>query len=148
LVIEGEEEIMKTHQRLIGAFVLSLVAAVVVVGSAQAQHPNDRGGMLGVGGIAAEGAADHAVIPNDRAGMLGVGGIEREALQSAAVRPDDRGGLRGPGAVATAEPIAAVIEDGFQWRDAAFGAAAAVGIALLGIVGALTLRQHRRVILR
>jgi hypothetical protein len=139
---------MKTHQRLIGAFVLSLVTAVVIVGTAQAQHPNDRGGMLGVGGIAAEGVADHAVIPNDRAGMLGVGGIDRETLQTASVRPDDRGGLRGPGAVATAQHIAAVIDDGFQWRDAAFGAAAAFGIALLGIVGALTLRQHRRVILR
>ena len=139
---------MKRHQRLLGAFVLSLVTAVIMVGTAQAQHPNDRGGMLGVGGIAAESVADHAVIPNDRAGMLGVGAIEREALQSASVRPDDRGGLRGPGAVAAAGPIAAVVDDGFQWRDAAFGAGAALAIVFLGIVGAVTLRQHRRVILR
>ena len=103
--------------------------------------------MLGVGGIAAESVADHAVIPNDRVGMLGVGAIQREALQSASVRPDDRGGLRGPGAVA-AGTIAAVVDDGFQWRDAAFGAGAALAIVFLGIVGALTLRQHRRVILR
>ncbi len=138
---------MKAHQRLIGALVLTLVTTVVMVGPAQAQHPNDRGGMLGIGGIAADGGV-RAVLPNDRAGMLGIGGIERQALQLASVRPDDRGSLRGPGAVATASSVAAVADDGFQWRDAGFEAAAVFGIVLLGIVGALTLRQHRRVVLR
>ena len=138
---------MKAHQRLIGALVLSLATTVVMVGPAQAQHPNDRSGMLGIG--AATDGGGRAVVPNDRAGMLGIGGIERQTVQLASVRPDDRGSLRGPGAVATASTSAAVADDGFQWRDAGFeAAAAAFGIALLGIVGALTLRQHRRVLVR
>lgn len=144
--IQGKEEIVKAHQRLIGALVLTLVTTVVMVGPAQAQHPNDRGGMLGIG--AATDGGVRAVLPNDRAGMLGIGGIERQALHLASVRPDDRGSLRGPGAVATASSVAAVADDGFQWRDAGFEAAAVFGIVLLGIVGALTLRQHRRVVLR
>jgi hypothetical protein len=144
---KAKEEIVKAHQRFIGALVLSLATTVVMVGPAQAQHPNDRGGMLGIGG-AADGADGRAVIPNDRAGKLGIGGIESQTLQLASVRPDDRGSLRGPGAVATASTVTAVADDGFQWRDAGFEAAAAFGIALLGIVGALTLRQHRRVLVR
>jgi hypothetical protein len=138
---------MKAHQRLIGALVLSFATTVVMVGPAHAQHPNDRGGLLGIGG-AAKGVDGRAAIPNDRAGMLGIGGIERQTLQLASVRPDDRGSLRGPGAVATAPTVAAIADDGFQWRDAGFEAAAAFGIVLLGLVGALTLRQHRRVLAR
>jgi hypothetical protein len=145
--IQGKEEIVNAHQRLIGALVLSLATTVVMVGPAHAQHPNDRGGMLGIGG-AADGVGGRAVIPNDRAGKLGIGGVESQTLQLASVRPDDRGSLRGPGAVATASSVAAVADDGFQWRDAGFEAAAAFGIVLLGIGGALTLRQHRRVLLR
>jgi hypothetical protein len=146
--IQGKEEIVKAHQRLIGTLVLSLATTVVMVAPAQAQHPNDRGGTLGIGGITAEGAGGHAVFPNDRAGMLGIGGIESQTLQLASVRPDDRGSLRGPGAVATASAVAAVADDGFQWRDAGLAAAAVFGLVLLGIVRALTLRQHRRVALR
>jgi hypothetical protein len=139
-------------QRMIGALVLTLATAAVVVGAAQAEHPNDRAGMLGVGGVAASEAADQAVIPNDRGGMLGVGGIESPGLQSTPVRPDDRGGLRGPGTVstevATQMPTVTIASgDGFQWGDAAFGAAAALGFVLLGMLAALTIRHRSRVIL-
>ncbi len=186
-------------QRMIGALVLTLATAAVLVGAAQAEHPNDRAGVLGVGGVAATQAAvvpdwieravaaralmdntqaavapdwieravaraqaDRVVLPNDRAGMLGVGGIasssqpvvpdwiERAALRAATdVRPDDRGGLRGPGMVPTEAPaVTTASGDGFRWGDAAFGAAGALGLVLLGMLAALTIRHRSRVILR
>ena len=51
---------------MIGALVLTLAAAAVLVGAAQAEHPNDRAGALGVGGVA---ATQTAVVPDwiDRA---------------------------------------------------------------------------------
>ena len=184
-------------QRMIRALVLSLATAAVVVGTAQAENPNDRAGALGAGGIAASqttpvpdwferaaaraikgntqtavvpdwferaaarALAHDAVLPNDRAGMLGVGGIEpssqpavsdafeRAVLREATpVRPDDRGGPRGPGTVLTGVPTATTAsDDGFQWDDAAFGAAAVLGFALLGTVAAVTIRNRRKVIL-
>ena len=123
---------MKLQRQRMGALALTIVTAAVLVGSAQAGHPNDRAGMLGVGGVAVEqgtGAVDdQAIRPNDRPGMLGVGGIE----------PVRDTGVR---AVTTSSA------DGFQWGDAAFGAAAAFGFVLLGAAGALAIRHRGRVIL-
>ena len=93
--------------------------------------------------------------------MLGVGAIEsssqpvvpdwfeRAVLREATtVRPDDRGGLHGPGMVPTDVPtLAPASGDGFQWGDAAFGAAGALGLILIGILAALTFRHRNRLIL-
>ena len=40
-------------QRMIVALVVAVAAATALAGAAQAEHPNDRAGVLGVGGIAA-----------------------------------------------------------------------------------------------
>jgi hypothetical protein len=137
-------------QRSIGALALALAAAAAVVGAAQAGHPSDRAGMLGVGGVAAEVAGDAAVVPNDRGGMLGVGSIESPS-PVAHQRPDDRAGLHGPGMVVTAgstqAPSVTVTNDGFRWGDAAFGAAAALGIVLLGTLAVVFVRQRSRMML-
>jgi hypothetical protein len=149
-------------QRMVGVFALTLAAAAVMAGAAQAEHPNDRAGMLGVGGVAASqttlspdwferavarDVGDRAVIPNDRGGMLGVGGIESQALQqSAPIVGDDRSGLYGPGIVSAEVPsVTTASDDGFQWGDAGFGAAAALGMVLLGMAAALAIRHRSRV---
>ena len=205
-------------QRMIVALALAVAAATALAGAAQAEHPNDRAGVLGVGGIAAtqtvaspdwieraaaraladntqtvaspdwieraaaraladntqaiaspdwiERAAARAlsgdvVVPNDRRGRLGVGAVEsssqavapdwfeRAALRGATeARPDDRGGLRGPGMVPTETPtVTTDTGDGFRWGDAAFGAVAALGLVLLGVLAAVTIRNRSRVIL-
>ncbi len=93
--------------------------------------------MLGVGAIE---SSSQPVIPD---------WFERAALREATtVRPDDRGGMRGPGMVPTEVPTAtAASGDGFQWGDAVFGAAAALGMVLFGMLAALTIRHRNRVIL-
>jgi hypothetical protein len=158
-------------QHLPRAIAAALVAAAVLAGTAQADRPDDRARMLGVGAISSavatpdvfERAAiramrDGVVRPDDRPGLRGVGGIasvpavpdafERAVLRLAMpVRPNDRGGLQGPGSVATGVPSVTSVSDGFQWSDAAFGAAAAFGFVLLAGAAALTIRHRSRVIL-
>jgi hypothetical protein len=145
---------MKVHaQRLIGAVSLALTVSAVLAGGALADRPDDRAGMLGVGGASsalaipdaferavARGIGERPVHPNDRTGMPGVGGleagpvpdvIERTVLREATpVRPDD-----------------VITEDGFQWGDAAFGAGAAFGLVLLAAGATATIRYRRRVVL-
>jgi hypothetical protein len=128
--------------RMLGVLAVTLAAAVVVGSAAAAEHPNDRAGVLGVGGVSASDGGDRVVIPNDRGGLLGVGSIEAQALAGMPAQPDDRGGLRRSGAAVTeAQSVKAPAGDGFQWADAAFGAAAALGIVLLGIAGVGALRR-------
>ena len=43
--------------------------------------------------------------------------------------------------------IRSVPDDGFQWGDAAFGAGAALGLVLLGVVAVMTIRHRSRVAL-
>jgi hypothetical protein len=77
--------------------------------------------------------------------------FERAVLRESAatpVRPDDRAGTRGPGIVATAAPVSvSADETGFQWGDALFGAAAAIGAVLLAGAATLTIRHRGRVIM-
>jgi hypothetical protein len=64
------------------------------------------------------------------------------------VRPDDRAGARGPGSAPVSSTIATSVEDSFGWGDALFGAAAVLGLVLLGGVAAVTLVRRHRLILR
>jgi hypothetical protein len=134
-------------QRLIGAVSLALVAAAIVVGAAQADRPDDRAGMLGVG-AASSAVGERPLHPNDRTGMLGVGGVSSVETPVAPVRPDDRAGIRGPGLVpADSAAVTAISDDGFRWGDAAFGAGAAFGLVLLAAGATATIRYRRRVVL-
>ena len=139
-------------QRLAGSISAGMAVAAMLAGGALADRPDDRAGMLGVGGAS---VSEQTVHPNDRAGALGVGGALQAAVpvnravlpDSALVRPDDRGGIRGP-AMAAASSVATttVSGDSFRWGDAAFGALAAFGFLLLTGATMVMLRGRSRVL--
>jgi hypothetical protein len=113
--------------RRIAVLVVTLAAAVAMVGSARAEHPGDR------------------------AGMLGVGAVERASHEAAAVRPDDRDGLHGPGSVSVGdpEPALAVLADssgGWRWADATSWGAVAAGLLVLGALVVGVRRNRSRVV--
>jgi hypothetical protein len=160
-------------QRLLGAVSVGLTVTALLAGGAQADRPDDRAGRLGVGGAssaftpptdvferaAARAIGDRSIRPDEGSGLRSVGGVasvsvvpdafERAVLRlETSPRPDDRAGLHGPGSIATQLPAATPVSaDGFEWGDAAFGAAAALGFVLLAGAAALTIRQRGRVIL-
>jgi len=131
-------------KRMASSALLALCAAAAFAGAAQAERPDDRSGLLGVGG-AESSFRSGAVRPDDRAGLLGVGSAD--GSRAAAIRPDDRGDVRGPGAhpVQIVPPTAT--RDGFHWGDAFLGAAAALTMLMLGAALALSIRSRARVIL-
>jgi len=98
-------------------------------------HPNDRGGMLGVGAV-------------DRALVSPPDAFERAVairLAAAPARPDDRAGARGPGANARSADTAP-LESGtvaFAWQDATIGADAMLAALMLVAVVGLTIRRAR-----
>jgi hypothetical protein len=100
----------------------------------QSSHPNDRRGMLGVGGVFAGSgpdASELAVLRDD-----------------APVRPDDRSGIRGPGIAPSEAPAVTLVSaGGFQWEDAAFGAGAAFGLVLVAGLAFAAIRHRGRVVL-
>jgi hypothetical protein len=70
-------------QRFVGTLLSGLALLAILAGGAQAVHPNDRPGMLGIRG----GTSAKAASPD---------WFERAALRDApAARPDDRAGVRG-----------------------------------------------------
>ena len=90
--------------------------------------------------------------PDDRAGPLGVGAAQPLASTadgSTVVRPDDRATLRGPGAVDSTVVVAtpwaiAAAADGFDWTDAAIGAAGAIAVMVLaGALGVAAVRARQ-----
>jgi hypothetical protein len=92
--------------------------------------------------------------PDDRAGPLGVGAAQAltstgTADGSTVVRPDDRATLRGPGAVDSTVVVAtpwaiAAAADGFDWTDAAIGAAGAIAVMVLaGALGVAAVRARQ-----
>jgi hypothetical protein len=127
---------------------ITTLAALVVGGAALAASPNDRGGMTGVGAIAASAQAPDAF---ERAAIRATATqapdvLERAAIRAAAatpVRPDDRAGVRGPSLAPTGSvPFVAPAETGFQWGDASLGAGVVFGMLLVaGLVG-LTIRRR------
>ena len=92
--------------------------------------------------------------PDDRAGPLGVGAAQAltstgTADDSTVLRPDDRATLRGPGAVDSTVVVAtpgaiATAADGFDWTDAAIGAAGAIAVMVLaGALGVAAVRARQ-----
>ena len=126
----------RTH-RIVVPFGLAVPCAVALAGGAQAAtRPDDRGGSIGVG-------ATQAVVA-----MPDV--FERADLRESRdlVRPDDRAGTRGPGSAPFSSTIATSVDGSRGWDDALFGAAAVLGIVLLGAGAAITLFRRHRLILR
>ena len=73
-------------RRLAMTAMVALCAAAAFAGAARAERPDDRPGLLGVGG-AESSFRSEAVRPDDRAGLLGVGSAD--GSRAATVRPDD-----------------------------------------------------------
>ncbi|MCE3287681.1 MAG: hypothetical protein K0S64_1287 [Gaiellaceae bacterium] len=139
---------MNARTKLIGTIA---VGAALFVPVAQAQSPDDRAGLRGPGGIAAEpagGAANHpdnraergagvapaitevAVRPDDRAGTRGPGANGPSTLTTGAIsHPDNRAESRGPGSVDRVVVISS--SSSFDWGDALIGSLGGVGAALL-----------------
>jgi hypothetical protein len=145
-----------TAHRILGALGLALSGAVLFAGGAQAaERPDDRGGMIGVGGtqivLATPDAFERAVLRNAAANPV-PDVFERAVLRESlsAVRPDDRSGARGPGNFASPLASASVsaADDGIRWDDAFLGAAAVLGVVLLGAATTLTIRHRGGVAVR
>jgi hypothetical protein len=139
---------MNARTKLIGTIA---VGAALFVPVAQAQSPDDRAGLRGPGGIAAQqagGAANHpdnraergarvaepttvlAVRPDDRSGTRGPGIYSPAAPATGAIsHPDNRGESRGPGSVEGVVVVSS--SNGFDWGDALIGSLGGVGAALL-----------------
>jgi hypothetical protein len=138
---------------------LSLVGAALTAGAAQAERPDDRGGMLGVGAASASTQTAAGTIPYLSHG-IGVGAASASAVAPSTVpdaferavarpigtgtRPDDRGEARGPRVYfSVPRPVTrAVSADDFQWRDASAGAGAAI-LAILLAAGVTVSIRHR-----
>jgi hypothetical protein len=139
---------MNARIKLIGTIA---VGAALLVPVAQAQSPDDRAGLRGPGGIAAQQADNASIHPDNRAVR---GTAVAAATTDRAVRPDDRAGARGPGAHTAATLTTGAIShpdnradrrvpgsvervvvvsssSGFDWGDAMIGSLGGVGAALL-----------------
>ena len=139
---------MNARTKLIGTIA---VGAALFVPVAQAQSPDDRAGLRGPGGIAAQQADGAASHPDNRA-VRGAG--VAAPITELAVRPDDRAGTRGPGAYSSAPQtigasshpdnraesrgpgsidgvVVVSSSGGFDWGDAMIGSLGGVGAALL-----------------
>ena len=140
---------MNARTKLIGTVALG---AALLVPVAHAQSPDDRAGLRGPGGIAAQQAGGAANHPDNRA-QRGTGAVTGP-ITSNAVRPDDRAGARGPGAYSPAvqttgagshpdnraesrgpgsvdRVVIVSSSSGFDWGDALIGSMGGVGAALL-----------------
>jgi hypothetical protein len=153
----------RTHQT-IAALTLALTLSAVLVGGAQADRRGIGAKSTDVSDVFTRAVARtysaQAVRPDDRAGLRGVGitplatpvdltdVFERAVLRhnaSGLPRPDDRAGLRGVGTpLAASEPAATIVSAGFQWADAAIGAAAALALVLILAGSAAALGSHHR----
>lgn len=135
------------------AYLVALAAAsalAATTGAIAASHPDNRP-THGPGAVALE-QQDGVVRPDDRA-THGTGAVGIR-MATDAVRPDDRA-THGQGAIAieqlpgsgqvpvlgSGEPEAVRV-DGFDWVDAAIGAAAAFGLGLI-IAGGVALALRR-----
>ena len=111
--------------RIVSTSIVTLVAAALLAPAALAERPDDRAGLLGVGGTGT--TASTATRPDNSGALRGPGAFV--AVVASPVRPDDRGDLRGPGAAPTV--ILTQAPAGFDWEDAGIGALGAFGLALL-----------------
>ena len=151
---------MNARTKLIGTVA---IGATLLVPVAQAQSPDDRAGLRGPGGIAAQQAGDaanhpdnravrgaavatvttqDAVRPDDRSGTRGPGAYTPSALTTGAIsHPDNRAESRGPGSVDHVTVVSG--ESGFDWGDAMIGSLGGVGAALLLTGGFFLLASQR-----
>jgi hypothetical protein len=130
---------------------LGCAAATVLVGGAQAAHPDDRAGPHGAGSVGiAPDLVERAVARLQAHAAAAPDLIERAVLRQAAstARPDDRAGVR---TISPIEPRQLAVvstggASGFHWNDAGIGA----GTALILVFGAglvlAQLRRHRPVL--
>jgi hypothetical protein len=125
---------------------LGCAAAAVLVGGAQAAHPDDRAGSHGAASVGvAPDLVERAVARLQAQGVSAPDLIERALLRQTAAtpRPDDRAGVRTispiePGQLAV---VSTGADSGFHWNEAGIGA----GTALILVFGAgLMLAQFRR----
>jgi hypothetical protein len=137
---------MNARTKLIATIVLG---AALLVPVAQAQSPDDAGGLRGPGGIAAMQAAatsSDTVRPDDLAVARGPGAIE--AVQAAAstdqprfaTRPD-AADLLEPGSIETV--VVQPAPSGFDWGDALVGGLGGLGAALLLTGGFFVVTSQR-----
>jgi hypothetical protein len=139
---------MNARTKLIGTIG---VGAALFIPVAQAQSPDDRAGLRGPGGIAAQQAdyasshpdnravrgtgvaaptTDLLVRPDDRTGTRGPGAHTAATLTTGAIsHPDNRADRRVPGSVDSVVVVSS--SSGFDWGDAMIGSLGGVGAALL-----------------
>jgi hypothetical protein len=151
---------MNARTKLIGTIA---VGAALFVPVAQAQSPDDRAGLRGPGGIAAQqvgGAANHpdnraergtevaapttdlAARPDDRAGTRGPGAYAPATVTTGAIsHPDNRAESRGPGSVDSVVVVSS--SNRFDWADAMIGSLGGVGFVLL-LMGCVFLVASQR----
>jgi hypothetical protein len=132
-------------QRMVGTMALALTAAAILAGGTQAARPDDRAGEIGVGGATPD-AFERAV----NARLVAVpDAFERAVNAKVAAMPDAferavNARLAPAGGTDVSAPSAT---DGFQWADAALGAAVTIGLLMLGAALLATIRRRTRVIL-
>ena len=154
---------MNARTKLIGTIA---VGAALFVPVAQAQSPDDRAGLRGPGGIAAQQAGEApshpdnravrgtavatapttnlVVRPDDRAGTRGPGAYSPSTLTTGAIsHPDNRAESRGPGSIDSVVVVSS--SNRFDWADAMIGSLGGVGFVLLlmGCVFLLTSQRNK-----
>jgi hypothetical protein len=120
---------MNARTRLIGTVALG---AALFVPVAQADRPDDAGGLLGPGAIASQQANQTSAMPDATS-------INRGAN---ALSPDNSAEPRGPGAI-DAVVIKQAPPSGFDFGDALIGMASGMGLALLITGGVILLSNGR-----
>jgi hypothetical protein len=144
---------MKPHRILLTLALGIALSSVLVGGAWAAGRPDDRGGMIGVGGAqvapAPPDAFERAVLRSTSANPV-PDVFERAVLRETrtALRPDDRAEGRGPGVYSPASfdrPSAG--SDWITWSNAIYGSLALAAIAVVGGIAAVGHRQRRRVVL-
>jgi hypothetical protein len=146
----GDARVARGIWRSVRMLMVAVGTAGALVPIAQAsEKPNDRAGLLGVGGVAGSIATPDAF---ERAVGRHNASIAPDAFERAVAihvassppRPDDRAGARGSGAISpvTRAPGSSAA-DGFQWTDASMGAGAMLGALLLAAAVGLTVRRGK-----
>ena len=148
-------------QRLVVALVVALATAVVLVGGAQADRPDNRAGVLGVGaagrtaspptgssgpwrGAPHRSCARTIVLAlSARAASLR---LSSPPLQPA--RPEEGVGIRGARPVATSlVPVVSGDSSGFDWADVSTAVGFVLAMFLLGAAATLAAPHRRHVTL-
>jgi hypothetical protein len=145
-VVLNDETGLSAH--VTAAYVSSHQASI-----ANLLRPDDRSGPLGAQpptAASTRSVAVTAVRPDNRAGELGAQPIVADTSSgTTSLRPDDRSGPLGASPITSTQSAAvslpaSVSDSGFQWRDAAVGAASMLALFMIALVAVTLQRQHRR----